>query len=194
MEQGNYETNTLLCLLVLAALVGCSKKSAPPPAVSGIPAGQPFRDLRELPGTVADITLTSNTIRIDETTTRRILNSVGSDGNIFVFDDSDQRIQNLHEGQILFLENVAVQKVLSIARKDKLIIVGTDYASLTDFIQQGHLKWDAPIQFNSLFAEASEPHPSIRSGSSRGGYHRARSTPRAESFPTLEKLTGGIRR
>ncbi len=153
------------CLLLLAGLLACSKKSAPPPTEFGIPVARPFRDLRELSGTVADITLTSNTVRIDEATTRRILKSVGSDGNIFVFDDSDQRIQNLHEGQILFLENVAVQKVLAIARKDKLIIVGTDYASLTDFIQQGHLKWDAPIQFASLFAQASEPHPSLPPGS-----------------------------
>jgi len=150
------------CVLAVATLVGCSKKRAPTPTTaSGIPAARPFRDLRELPGTVADFTLTSNTIRIDEASTRRILKSVGSDGNIFVFDDSDQRIQSLHEGQILFLENVAVQKVLAIARKDKLIIVGTDYASLPDFIQQGHLKWDAPIQFASLFAQVSESRPPI---------------------------------
>lgn len=152
---------TLLCccLLALGALVACSKKSAQP-TESGIPAAQSFHDLRELPGTVADITLTSNTLRIDEKTSRRILKSVGSDGNIFVFDDSDQRIQNLHEGQILFLENIAVQRVLAVVRKDKFIIVGTDYASLPDFIQQGRLKWDAPIQFASLFAQASEPQHS----------------------------------
>lgn len=148
------------CLVVLAALIACSKRSAPPIA-SGIPAARPFHDLRELPGTIADVTLTSNTVRIDETTARRTLKSVGSDGNIFLFDDSDQRIQNLHEGQILFLENIAVQKVLAVARRDQLVIVGTDYASLTDFIQQGHLKWDAPIQFASLFADASEPHESL---------------------------------
>ena len=148
------------CLLILTALVACSKKSAPP-AVSGIPAARPFHDLRELPGTIADITLTSNTVRIDEMTARRILKSVGSDGNIFVLDDSDQRIQNLQEGQTLFLENIAVQKVLAVSRKDKLIIVGTDYASLTDFIQQGRLKWDAPIQFSSLYAQAGKSSPSI---------------------------------
>jgi hypothetical protein len=143
-------------LLILVLLVGCSKKSAPPKA-SGIPAARPFHDLRELPGTVADVTLTSNTVRIDEGTTRRILKSVGSDGNVFVFDDSDPRIQNLREGQVLFLENIAVQKVLAVVRKDNLIIVGTDYASLPDFIQQGHLKWDAPIQFGSLFAQVKHP-------------------------------------
>jgi hypothetical protein len=150
----------LVCgLLVVAVLVACSKKSAPPTA-SGIPVARPFHDLRELPGTIADVTLTSNTVRVDETTARRILKSVGSDGNIFVFDDSDQRIQSLHEGQILFLENIAVQKILAMVRKDKFIIVGTDNAALTDFIQQGHLKWDAPIQFASLFAHISDPHPS----------------------------------
>lgn len=152
------KTRFVCCLLLLTVLVACSKKSEPPTA-SGMPAARPFR-LSELPGTIADITLTGNTVRIDETTARRILKSVGSDGNIFVFDDSDQRIQNLHEGQILFLENIAVQKVLAVARKDGFVVVGTDYASLTDFIQQGHLKWDAPIQFASLFAQASEPRTS----------------------------------
>ncbi len=157
----NMKPRLVCCLLVLTALLGCSKKSEQPTA-SAIPAAHPFHDLRELPGSVADVTLTSNTIRIDETTSRRILKSVGSDGNIFVFDDSDPRIQNLQEGQIIFLENIAVQRVLAIARKDKLVIVGTDYASLPDFIQQGHLKWEAPIRFGSLFAQASEPLPTTR--------------------------------
>lgn len=146
-------------VLIAALLASCSKNSAPPSA-SGIPTAHGFHDLRELPGTVADFTLTSNTVRIDEATTHRILQSVGSDGNIYVFDNTDSRIRNLQEGQILFLENIAVQKVLAVIRKDNLIIVGTDYASLTEFIQQGHLKWNAPIQFGSLFAQAMDPIPS----------------------------------
>src|SRR5215475_5554368 len=151
-----------LWLLIAALLVGCAKKSESP-SVSGIPAAKAFRDLRELPGTVADITLTSNTVRIDEASARRTLKSVGSDGNIFVFDNSDSHIQNLQEGQILFLENIAVQKVLAVVKKDNFIIVGTDYASLPDFIHQGHLKWDAPIQFASAFAKAREPQPGVSS-------------------------------
>ncbi len=147
-------------VFVVALLAGCSKKNTPPSSASSRPVAHPFHDLRELPGTIADFTLTSNTVRIDEATTRRILKSVGSDGNIFVFDNTDARIRNLQEGQILFLENIAVQKVLAVVPKDNLIIVGTDYAYLTEFIQQGHLKWNAPIQFGSLFAHAREPLPS----------------------------------
>jgi hypothetical protein len=140
-------------VLVCVLMAGCSKKSPPPHA--GIPVARPFKDLRQLPGTIADVTLTSNTVRIDEATTHRILKSVGSDGDVFVFDNSDKRIQDLHEGQILLLDVVAVRKVSAVARKDDLIVVGTDYAALTDFIQQGQLKWKAPIKFGSLFSQAN---------------------------------------
>jgi hypothetical protein len=147
---------SLLCLLMCVLLAGCSKKNAAPGA-AGIPAAHPFHDLRELPGTVANVTLTSNTIRIDEATTHRILKSIGSDGDVFVFDNSDKRIQDLREGQMLLLDNVAIRKVLAIAKKDNLIVVGTDYAALPDFIQQGQLKWNAPIRFGSLFAQNAMP-------------------------------------
>jgi hypothetical protein len=91
---------------------------------------------------------------------------VGSDGDVFVFDNSDKRIQDLQDGQVLLLDNVAVRKVLAVAHKDNLIIVGTDYASLTDFIQQGHLKWQAPIRFGSLFSQTTQPGdlPTTRPG------------------------------
>ena len=150
---------TFVCLAACLVLGGCSKRSTSPES-SGIPVSRPFRDLRDLPGTVANVTLTGNTVRIDETTTRRILKSVGSDGDVFVFDNSDPRIQSLHEGQILLLDTVAVRKVLAVAKKDNLIVVGTDYASLPDFIQQGQLKWNAPIKFGSLYsANSSTPAP-----------------------------------
>lgn len=147
-----------VCLAACLLFAGCSKKSAAPES-SGIPVSRPFKDLRDLPGTIANITLTSNTVRIDESTTRRLLKSVGSDGDVFVFDNSDPRIQGLHEGQILLLDTVAVRKVLAVAKKDNLIVVGTDYASLTDFIQKGQLKWNAPIKFGSLYSAQNSSAP-----------------------------------
>jgi hypothetical protein len=149
----------LVCMFAFVVLSGCSKKSASHES-SGMPVALPFKDLRDLPGTIANVTLTSNTVRIYESTTHRILKSIGSDGDIFVFDNSDSRVQNLHEGQIFLLDNVAVRKVLAVAKKDNLIIVGTDYASLTDFIQQGQLKWAAPIKFGSLFSAKDSSVPS----------------------------------
>ncbi len=139
-------------------LAGCSKKPAPQES-SGLPIMRPLKDLRDLPGTIANVTLTSNTVRVDESTTRRVLKSISSDGDIFVFDNSDQKIQSLQEGQIFLLDNVAVRKVVAVARKDNLIVVGTDYVPLTDFIQQGQLKWNVPIKFSSLMATNSAVPP-----------------------------------
>jgi hypothetical protein len=138
----------LACLLI----AGCSSKK-PSDATSGIPAAKGFHDLRELPGTIAKVTFTGNTVHIDESAVHRILKSVGSDGDIFVFNDSDERIRNLHPGQVILLDDVAVRKVVAVAKKDDLIVVGTDYASLPDFIQHGHLRWNAPIHFGSLLVQ-----------------------------------------
>ncbi len=145
----------LLLLFVpwMIVLQGCSKKTEN--ASSGpteMPAARAFRDLRDLPGTIFDVTYTPNTVRIDEPTVRRTLKSVGSDGDIYVFDNSDGRIRGLQEGEVLFLENVAVRKVVAVAKHEKHIVVGTDYVDLPDFIQKGHMQWKAPIRFGSLLA------------------------------------------
>ena len=146
----------LSCTLVLEA---CSKKSESASSEpTQMPVARSFRDLRDLPGTVFDVTFTPNTIRIDESTVRRVLKSVGSDGDIYVFDDSDDRIRSLHEGQVLFLENVAVRTVLAVAKHENQIVVGTDYVDLTDFVQKGHMQWKVPVGFGSLLAaDLQEP-------------------------------------
>ena len=79
-----------MCWLMLALLAGYSKTNTPL-AASGMPIARPLHDLREIPGTVADLTVRGDTVRIDETPTR-ILKSVGIDGDIFVFEGSEPRI------------------------------------------------------------------------------------------------------
>lgn len=118
----------LSCVSCILVLAGCSRKrETPSTEPTEMPVARPFRDLRDLPGTVFDVTYTPNTIRIDEPTVRRMLKSVGSDGEIYVFDDSDERIRGLQEGQVLFLENVAVRKVAAVAKHKNYIVVRTDY-------------------------------------------------------------------
>lgn len=112
----------------------------------------PYRDLRDVPGTVFDVTYTSNTVRIDLDTVRRTLKSVSTDGDVFVFDDSDPHISNIAEGQVLLLENLAVCKVIAVAKKDSQVIVGTDRAGLEDLFQKGTVHWNVPIRFGALAA------------------------------------------
>ncbi len=150
----------LLCVCLLSVFfLSCSKKeetqgenrASQEPGVWA-PLTGPYHDLRDVPGTVFDVTYTSNTVRIDMETAHRTLKSVSSDGDVFVFDDSDPRIRSLAEGQVLFLENLAVRKVLAVARKDSQIIVGTERAGLDDLVQKGTMQWNVPIHFSALAA------------------------------------------
>jgi len=151
----------LLCpCAVLVLFTSCTKQEVTEIRGGG-PLPGPFHDLREVPGTVFDVTYAPNTVRIDLETVRRTLRSVSTDGDVFVFDDSDPRLHSLAEGQVMFLENLAVRKILAVAKKDSQIIVGTDHAGLEDLFQKATVKWNVPIHFAAL-AAANQPPPALR--------------------------------
>ena len=142
-----------LCFLAVF-LVSCSKQKEVTETRPGgwATLSGPYRDLRDVPGTVFDVTYTSKTVRIDLDTVRRTLKSISTDGDVFVFDDSDPHISSIAEGQVLLLENLAVRKVLAVAKKDSQIIVGTDRAGIEDLLQKGTIHWNVPIRFGALAA------------------------------------------
>src|SRR5215467_3830604 len=110
-------TSRILAVSVLASLLllaSCSKsasnggESAKPSPSAALPkalVAHPYKDLRDLPGTVFDVHYTPQTVRIDEASWRASLRSVSSDGNVFVFDHPDAAVSSLHEGSTMFLEN-----------------------------------------------------------------------------------------
>lgn len=151
----------LLCALALLSLSACSKKEAPSATVgessSSASATKPFRDLRDLPGTVFDVSYTPETVRIDESSWKGSLKSISSDGTVFVFDNPEAKIASLSPGQVLFLENLSVRKVLATATYENHFVVNTERAGLTDLIQKGTIQWSVPIKFSSLYASSSAP-------------------------------------
>ena len=163
-------------LLSVVTISSCSKpKSTPEPSASQqtqrTPAARsagvarPFRDLRDLPGTVFEVSYTPQTVRIDESEWRASLKSVSSDGNLFVFDNPGAKVSSLREGSTMFLENGAVRVVLATATQDGHFVVNTERAGITDLIQNGTVHWKAPISFSSLqAANAPAPSPFSRPG------------------------------
>lgn len=109
-----------------------------------------FRDLRNLPGTVFDVTYTSNTVRIDLPTVQRTLQSLSEDGRVFVFDASDPGVRQLAEGKVMFLEHLGVRRVLAVQAQNSQIAILTESAALTDFIQDGDIQFSVPINFSEL--------------------------------------------
>jgi len=157
------------CALLSFAFASCSKpkpsaerqlpQRQSPPATSSVALAHPFSDLRDVPGTVFDISYTPQTVHIDESSWRSSLKSVSSNGDVFVFDNPDAKIASLREGSTMFLENLAVRSVLATATQDGHIVVNTDRAGITDLIQNGTIHWKVPIHFAAQQAHYDVPVP-----------------------------------
>ena len=102
------------------------------------------------PGAVYDVKYTSNTVRIDLPTVQKTLKSVSGDGRIFLFDGADPQIRGLAPGKVMFLEHIGVLRVTGVANKDGQIVVATAPAGLTDFIQDGKIKFSMPVDFRQM--------------------------------------------
>lgn len=137
-------------LLGLASCSSCSRPSVTGGASSSAPA-----QFYTPPGTVFDVTYTPNTVRIDLPTAQKTLQSVSDDGRVFLFDASDSRIRELAEGKVMFLEHLAIRRVIGVLNQGSQIAVATDSAALTDFIQDGDIQFSVPIDFKRRMAQAA---------------------------------------
>ncbi len=148
-----------VCVFSLVVLGGCRRKDSPQiatlsPSPSSSAVTRPFHDLREVPGTVFDVSFTPATVRIDVSSWRLSLKSISSDGSVFVFDNPEDRIQSLTAGSVLFLENLSVRKVVATAVQDGHVAIKTRPAGIPDLIQNGTIRWKIPVKFGSLYARS----------------------------------------
>src|SRR5690349_10028501 len=124
-----------LSFLLLLPL-SCKKSETPAQSSAGSVSstGVPsqFRDLRNLPGTVFNVTYAPNVVRIDLPTTQKALRSVSDDGQVFVFESDDPRLRELKEGKIMFLEHLGARRVLAVHTEGQQISFLTESAALTD--------------------------------------------------------------
>ncbi|HET7841199.1 MAG TPA: hypothetical protein VFM21_06315 [Terriglobia bacterium] len=154
--------------LSLSSCSSCSRKTAP----GGGPAGQAASgggpgngavttnappQFYTPPGAVFEATYTPNTVRIDFPTVQKTLRSVSPDAAVFVFDASDPRIRQLTEGKVMFLEHLGVRRILKSQEQGSQFAVLTEAASLSDFIQDGHIQFSVPINFRRAQAQALLP-------------------------------------
>ncbi|MHB8474665.1 MAG: hypothetical protein ACYDBZ_00035 [Steroidobacteraceae bacterium] len=154
-------------VLLLFAAIGaaaCSHKTAPGAQTSGSTEA-PRVDLRKLPGTVFQVTYSENTVAVELATLRKILRGVSEDHNRFLFDGSADEIKQLAPGKILFLKDIGFKQVLAVVpRGSSLVEVDTKSAALFDAISDGEIKWNYPINFESLVAQQGleRPDPAIQ--------------------------------
>jgi hypothetical protein len=158
-----------LVVISLVLLSGCSSgtKSVETGGSSGgpsgggagqgaVPGGGPGKFYTP-PGAVFQATYTPNTVRLDYPTVEKTLRSVSPDGRVFIFDDSDPRIGQLAPGKVMFLEHLGARRVVKAQKQGSEIDLLTEPAALTDFIQDGHIQFKTPVDFENRGAQAAIP-------------------------------------
>jgi hypothetical protein len=156
------ESLRLAALLPLIALVSCSQKT--PVGASAANSDSARAPLPDTPsrfyvpkGAVFDVKYTDNTVRIDLATVQKTLRSVSDDARVFVFDGPDSKLANLQPGKVMFLEHLGARRVVAVQRQGAQTAVLTEFAALTDFIQDGRIEFSAPIDFRRRHAELLPP-------------------------------------
>src|SRR5262249_21452965 len=158
-------TNRLIYVALVTGFVlslsscSSSRKSAADDASSGshLSSGQLPPGFYTPPHAVYEVTYTANTVRIDFPTTQRLLRSVSEDARVFVFDGNDPRLADLQPGKIMFLEHLGARRVSAVQRQGSQTDVLTEFAGLTDFIQNGRIEFSTPINSERAHGELSSP-------------------------------------
>lgn len=146
----------LLLATVLSSaawLSACAKSNSIESSSGGAsPAGTPapFYTPRDA---VYNVKYTSNTVQLDLPTVQKTLKSVSSDGRLFLFDGTNPQIRGLAAGKVLFLEHVGVLRVNGVANKGQQVVVAASPAGLTDFIEDGKIKFSMPVDFRQMRSE-----------------------------------------
>lgn len=211
----------IACSLCLLLVFGCRKDSQQQGSGQAMPAAsaasgrmartkqggvitRPFRDLRDLPDTVFNVTYTPNTVQIGEDQWRRSLVSLSRDGQVFVFDLADEKARQLAPGKVMFLENLAVMNVLSSSEMEGHRVIVAERAALGDLIQNGKISWKAPIQFGrmssalpagdgedrwSSLRELGIAHADSGAGEEKGWHYNFSSTPEGKQLNVRFKVS-----
>ena len=152
---------TLVTAVVMLTVVSCKK--AAPPAAQSAAGSLATVDLMTIPGTVFNVTYNDHTVMVDEATVRKTLRSVSTNGNVLVFDPSPQ-IQKLGPGSVLFMQGLAVRKVLATMPFESETALLTVPAAITDYIQEGQIHWDYPVRFSATSASRDPVGSPLQAG------------------------------
>jgi hypothetical protein len=153
----------IVASLILLPCCSSGRKNLPASSSEGGPSGGSAAlgggpaQFYTPPGAVFEATYTANTVRLDFPTVQRTLRSVSPDARVFIFDASDPRLNELARGKVLFLEHLGVRRIVNVQKQGNEIDLLTEAAALTDFIQDGHIQFKAPIDFQRRRAQAAIP-------------------------------------
>src|SRR5579859_5993187 len=145
--------------------VGCRHDNSPAPlqsagAAAPAQAAQPPVIASHASG-YAHVTYRSNVRTMEADEGKKALIGISSNGASLLFDSSNATARSLHAGDVLLIKGLMARMVLGAEATPDGIVVLTQHALLTDVVQDGEIRIQAPVHFGALRAAVEEPAPPL---------------------------------
>ena len=173
-------TGVLLAVAAAVLLSGCkrgqqntsrpAKESTKPPngstlAIAGrMLAGADQTTIRSYLQTVQEVKpkkfsvqWSPDTVPVSREEAMRSLQSINEDGSLYSFASSDPVVARLAPGRILWIWNIAIRRIDSIAKMDNVTLVHTKPVALTEALPQADIEFEALPNFADAYG-ALRPH------------------------------------
>ena len=109
----------------------------------------------------AHITYRSNVRTMEADEGKKALIGISSNGASLLFDSSNSTARSLHAGDVLLIKGLMARMVLGAEATPDGIVVLTQHALLTDVVQDGEIKIQAPVHFGATRAALEPPVASL---------------------------------
>lgn len=156
-------------LAAMAALLfcACQHENAPRPqqaagaTASVQPPAQP--PMASHGSGYAHVTYRSSVRTMEADEGKKALIGISSNGASLLFDSSNATARSLRAGDVLLIKGLMARAVLGAETTPDGVVVLTQHALLTDVIQDGEIKIQAPVRFGVARAALEQPLPPLPS-------------------------------
>ena len=151
--------------IAMVILSGCRHAAAPAPtqaAAQQIDNSAPAHPGGQVPmvshgSGYAHVTYRSNVRTMEADEGKKALIGISTNGASLLFDSSNATARSLRAGDVLLIKGLMARSVLGAETTPDGVVVLTQHALLTDLIQDGEIKIQAPVRFGAARAAMEEP-------------------------------------
>jgi hypothetical protein len=108
-----------------------------------------------------DVTYTPQTVVVSAATVRSSLIAISPDGSTFTFSSPNGVLADLKTGKVMLLQGTTVGKVTGVSQVEGHLVVRTAAATLTDLVENGHIAFTTPVNFDDGFGFPNGPGAAV---------------------------------
>jgi hypothetical protein len=155
--------------ILILLLAGCRHEGAPTTAQTTPQSGGNFAQASPSHQTpmashgsgYAHVTYRSNVRIMEAEEGKKSLIGVSTNGASLLFDSSSATAHSLHAGDVLLIKGLMARTVLGAESTPDGVVVLTQHALITDVIQDGEIKIQAPVRFGAVRAANEQDVPPL---------------------------------